>query len=186
MIENMLQGSCMYDMSQYADDHPCFKDLNSDTIHYIKQINKRVVGKMKDELKGKPAKEFVGLRPKVYSLLYQDEKHFEYDSDGDEVEVSNPTETSIRMIVDMEKKTAKGIKKSVKEAHVRHEHYVSCLKSLKTFNIRQNLIQSRQHRLFSTNIEKVALTAFDNKRWIEDDGVHTYAHGHWRTRGQRV
>ena len=63
MVDNMLHGSQLYDMSEYPDDHTCFKDLNIETVHHIKQVNKKVLGKMKDELKGIDPLEFVGLRP---------------------------------------------------------------------------------------------------------------------------
>ena len=49
------------------------------TIHNIESffdlVNKKVVGKMKDEFKGKVISEFVGLKSKMYSLV---------DVDGEE------------------------------------------------------------------------------------------------------
>ena len=33
--------------------------------------NKKIIGKMKDEIKGMVLEEFVGLRPKCYSLIYR-------------------------------------------------------------------------------------------------------------------
>ena len=64
----------MYDFSDYPEDH---------LLHSTK--NKKVLGKMKDETAGVPILEFVGLRSKMYSILY----------DG------------------KEKKRAKGVKKAV-------------------------------------------------------------------------
>ena len=36
---------------------------------YYDDSNKLVIGKMKDEIGGVPIEEFVGLKPKIYSLL---------------------------------------------------------------------------------------------------------------------
>ena len=47
-----------YDTSNYPQDHP----LHS-------EVNKTVLGKMKDECAGRPIAEYVGLRPKMYSIL---------------------------------------------------------------------------------------------------------------------
>jgi hypothetical protein len=58
---------------------------------------------MKDEIHGLPIEDFVGLRPKMYSLLYHEE--------GKEVE----------------KKTAKGVAKHVTKRDIRHVHYRDCL-----------------------------------------------------------
>ena len=49
----------LFGTSDYPPSHP----LNSTT-------NKKVLGKMKDETAGIPIQEFVGLRSKMYSLLY--------------------------------------------------------------------------------------------------------------------
>ena len=55
MVSNMLHGNQIYDMSEYPDDHPCFEGLDQETIQKIKHVNKKVLGKMKDELKGSAA-----------------------------------------------------------------------------------------------------------------------------------
>jgi hypothetical protein len=65
--------------------------------------NKKVLGKIKDETHGFPIQEFVGLRPKMYSIHY--------------------TENNKQV----EKKTAKGIKKSVRKRKLRHAGYRECL-----------------------------------------------------------
>ena len=48
----------LYDTSGYPEDHP----LHS-------QTNKKVLSKMKDDCDGRPIAEYVGLRPKMYSIL---------------------------------------------------------------------------------------------------------------------
>ncbi len=30
-------------------------------------------------------------------------------------------------------------------------------------------------------MNKVGLSAYDTKRWVQEDGIHTYAYGHYRT-----
>ena len=99
---------------------------------------------MNDETAGKPIKEFVGLRSKMYSLLV----------DG------------------KEKKTAKGIKKSVIRRDLYHAAYRDVLLNEAVTRATMNLIQSHHHKL--------ALLSFDDKRYVLDDKVHTCAHGHYR------
>lgn len=43
-----------------------------------------------------------------------------------------------------------------------------------------NFINSKQHSLSSVEVNKIALSAHDDKRIIAADGVHTYAHGHYK------
>ena len=38
MVDNMLHGNQLYDMSDYPNNHSCFQDLNSETIKNIKQV----------------------------------------------------------------------------------------------------------------------------------------------------
>ena len=50
-----------FDTSNYPKDHPLYSDLN-----------KKVIGKMKDECGGKKISEFVGLRSKLYAYKMLD------------------------------------------------------------------------------------------------------------------
>ena len=134
------------------DDHPCFASMSLDEVKRIKLQNKEVIGRFKDKLDGVPLHEFVGLRPKLYSLLYGEEQR---------------------------KNTAKGVKRVVKDQHLRHEHHKNSLQSLGIYNVSQNSIRSHCHTLSSRVIRKVALTAFDTKRWLLDDSISTRVHGHY-------
>ena len=42
-------------------------------------------------------------------------------------------------------------------------------------------IRSFHHSLHTISQNKVALSAFDSKRWVCEDGVETLACGHWKT-----
>jgi hypothetical protein len=41
-----------------------------------------------------------------------------------------------------------------------------------------NVIRSHHHDIFTEEINKIALSADDNKRVIQQDGIHTFSYGH--------
>ena len=150
---DMKDQSQLYDFSDYPKEH----DLYS-------TANKKVLGKMKDELSGKPICEFVGLRSKMYSI-----------------QVGCPTSGKGGDGWGGEqRKTAKGVKRETIRKCLTHEMFKECLLSGKSFVERMRNIRSYNHKIFSTLQEKVALSAFDDKRYILDDGIHTRAYGHYR------
>ena len=61
IYQDMEQDKELYDTSDYPKDHP---------LHST--VNKKVIGKFKDEVNGVPIVEFVGLRAKMYSILTED------------------------------------------------------------------------------------------------------------------
>ena len=116
-------------------------------------INKKVLGMFKDEAAGKIIKEFVGLRSKLYSFKMDEGK---------------------------ESKKCKGIKKQVVESSISHEDYKTCLRTGKEQLRKQNILRSYEHEVFTEEVNKVALSALDDKRYILNDGIHTLAWGHYR------
>jgi hypothetical protein len=114
--------------------------------------NKKVVGKMKDETDGTPISEFVGLRAKMYSFQCGGSDH----------------------------KRAKGVKRQVVKSTLNHQDYVDILRG-KTYRYDDmRLIRSQLHNLYTVNLRKKSLAAFDDKRYILADGVTTLAYGHRR------
>ena len=116
-------------------------------------INKKVVGMFKDECGGKIMEEFVGLRAKLYSY---------------------------KMYEGKEEKRCKGVKQSVVKKEISFDDYKTCLFSRKEKMKKMNVIRSHGHQMYTEEINKVALSANDDKRVILEDGVHTLAYGHWR------
>ena len=115
--------------------------------------NKKVLGMFKDEKAGKIIKEFVGLRAKMYSYkMYEGE----------------------------ESKRCKGIKKQVVEKSIKHEDYKTCLETGKEQLRKMNIIRSYEHEVYTEEVNKVALSAEDDKRYITEDGKHTLAWGHYK------
>ena len=102
--------------------------------------------------------QFIGLRPKLYSFEYLD-----------------------RFGVVLGKKTANGVQKAMKK-RLTFNDYDRCLQSMSTKIVQMNSIRTDHHRLFTYNINKIGLSAFDDKRYILEDGICTLAHGHYNTR----
>jgi hypothetical protein len=86
LYRDMREYSDLLDTSGYPRDHPLYS-----------AVNKKVMGKMKDECFSKPPLEFVGLRSKMYSLFLYNPK--------------------------LVKRTAKGIKKK----YVKKTFYTICI-----------------------------------------------------------
>ena len=114
--------------------------------------NKKVIGMFKDEAAGKQIEEFVGLRAKLYSYrLYEGE----------------------------ETKKCKGVKKAVIKKSITHEDYKDCLFTRREQLRSMNVIRSRLHEVYTEEINKIALSADDDKRVIQEDGISTLAYGHY-------
>ena len=133
-----------FDTSEYKEGHPSGIPTG---------INKKVLGKFKDEAKGKNITEFVGLRSKLYSYKMEEGK---------------------------ENKKCKGIKKAVVEKSITHEDYKTCLKTGKEQLRRQNIIRSYEHTLYTEEVNKIALSAADDKRYLLKDSHDTLAWGHYK------
>ena len=71
-----------------------------------------------------PKREFVGLSPKCYVFLCTGKV------DKNVLQHTRP----------VEKKTAKGVKRNVKDDHLHFAHYLGVLRSFKSYACKQNLI----------------------------------------------
>ena len=77
-------------------------------------------------------------------------------------------------------KRAADVKKAVVKRKLRHSHYPETLELCKPTYVVQNNIVSKKHTLYSVNQTKIGLNAFNVKRYILEDGIHTLAHGHYK------
>ena len=145
LYDDMAHSLDFFDTSDYPSDH---------FLHST--INKKVLGKFKDECNGNPVQEFVGLRSKMYSMWYEENGLVK------------------------EKKTAKGVTKSVTKKKLKHHRYKECLLRRKIIMAQMNQIRSKDHKLNSICLNKIGLSPFDDKRYILSDGCDTLAHGHYR------
>ena len=88
--------------------------------------------------------EFVGLKSKMYSYIKSNEKGG---------------------------KTAKGIKKNVIRNNIKHEDYKNVLLNNEQLHHKMKTIRSQKHQLGSYEINKVSLSCFDDKHYINDNGI---------------
>ena len=126
-------------------------DYNKESPFY-NTANKKVIGKFKDEAAGVPVVEFVGLRSKMYSYIKDNNKG---------------------------EKTAKGIKKNIIIKNIKHEDYKEVLFNSKQMHHTMKTIRSINHQLESFELNKISLSCFDDKRFIHQNGITSYAYGHY-------
>jgi len=104
-------------------------------------------------MSGKPISEFVGLRSKLYSF-----KGKIHDEE--------------------EKKVCKGIKKSVVKNRLTFDNFKECVFSSEIKMVECNTLRSYHHEMYSISVNKVALSAFDEKRYLVDK-LETLPYGHF-------
>ena len=77
-------------------------------------------------------------------------------------------------------KTAKGVKKNVIKSELTHDNYLHTLYNCTAMRHQMRTIRSEYHQISSYEINKVSLSPFDDKRYILDDGISSYAYGHYK------
>lgn len=142
IYEDIKRNIDWYDTSGYALDN----QFN------IPIVNKKVIGKMKDENNGRIMTEFCGLSAKMYALMV----------DGEE---------SI--------KKSKGVKRSVVNKTICFRDYVNCMLENSQIFREQNTIKSKLHKVYSMRQRRIALSSRDTKRYIDpEDSSKTLPYGH--------
>ena len=152
-----------FDTSNFFKTEDFYKDISEDvnksfdTSNFVHNrplpigVNKKVLGVMKDELGGGIIKEFVALRPKAYS--YETE-------DG------------------IELRKAKGMKKCVIDKMLGFEDYKNCLFNNGKVLRSQQRLRSEDHNVYPENINKIALSCDDDKRFVAKDRIESYPYGY--------
>ena len=148
MYKDMQRIKRKFDTSNFPQDHFLFSNEG-----------KKEVGLFKDEMGGKPIFQFVGLRPKLYSVLLENEEN---------------------------KKAAKGVKKVVIRKHLRHSQYLSSLFEGKLHMQNMKSIRSKEHNIFTFDIKKLSLSPLDDKRYLLKDGIQSLAYGHYKLQNRNL
>ena len=103
--------------------------------------NKLAIGKMKDETRSVANEEFVGLKLKMYSFLVDSSEH----------------------------KKAKGVNKNL-VAIISNDGKKDLLMNNKCIIHSMNRIQNKNHRIATYEINKISLSYFDVKIYIQNNG----------------
>ena len=56
---------------------------------------------------------------------------------------------------------------------IQHEEYKETLLRGKETTHGMSILRSDKHEIFGMQIQKISLSAFDSKRWLEEDGINT-------------
>ena len=135
----------------FSNDKEMFDFSNYSTkSKYYDNSSKLVVGKMRDEIAGVAIEEFVGLKPKMYSYLVDHNR---------------------------EHKKAKGVNRNV-VATVSHNEYKDVLLNKKCLRHLMNRIQSKDHKTGTNEIEKISLSCFDDRIYIQNNRCDELAPGY--------
>ena len=108
-----------------------------------------IIGKIKDETGVAAIEEFVGLKPNIYSYLLENNEH----------------------------KKAKGVNKNVVST-ISHYEYKDVLLNNNCIGHSMNRIQSKYHRTGTCEINKISLSCFDDKIYIQNSEYDGLAPGY--------
>ena len=83
-----------------------------------------------------------------------------------------------------DKMTCKGVQKCVANNKMSFEDFYNTLMGGKSMRHTIKRIMSRKHDISLISQNKVSLSAYDDKRWIRDDGISTYAY--WTLQNKKL
>ena len=112
--------------------------------------NKKVIGRFKDELGGKIMTKFCALRAKAYAYKLDD---------------------------DTEMRKAKGTKKCIVKREMTFKNYADALFNDEVIIRSQQRFKSDHHRVYTEEVNKIALSSNDDKRLQTFDNVTTFPYG---------
>lgn len=140
--KDMYEDKEYYDMSEYDKEY-----------QYYDESNKKVLGMFKDEKPKSTISEFVGIRPKCYSMMC---------NDGGNT------------------KKLKGVPKITVKKDIIHNDYKKCVLENKSKTVQFEAIRCKSKELtnYSLTQSKNALSNTDDKRvW---NGIESLAYGHYK------
>ena len=148
--------SALYHIYSEEDPYKILKEKFNDIIDFSNYDpsgpfydtwKKMVPGKVKDEFGGNIILEAIGLRSKMYSILWEKE-------DGQK-----------------EKKTAKGVKRHIQKSHLHHQDYLNCFfNNVEGDVVSYFSIRSLSQVLYTLEEKKRTLSPLNDKRFMINAG----------------
>ena len=137
-----------FDTSAYDNNR-----LLPDKFKKNASVNKKIIGKMKDELGKSHMTEFVAIAPKVYAYQQIHIDNFSVDKKG------------------------RGTNKWVTKKSLSFDLYKKCLFNSETVKCTQHRIKSTPSCIDAVKMNKIALKNYDKKRLRSFNGITTYPYG---------
>ena len=161
-----------YEDLSHLGDYMDLSGYSSKTIlgKYHDSKNKKVPGKFSDERPNEIIKEVVALKPKMYSLKT---KVLTCSKQNDQKHVCT------KACFVGQSATAKGVSRSAKK-RISHMDYLSVLENKSSATCINRSIRSFNRTLYSIEVKKRSLFAYDDKKFILDNGVDTLSYGHYK------
>ena len=148
-----------FDTSNYPKIHPSGIKTG---------VNKKENGMIKDEAGGLIITHFTGLNAKLYGLKVKQK----------EEALRNIPKKKLPFKGKEEERKAKGVKKSVIENYLSFEDYKKSVFSGEKLMRVMNIFRTKNHNVYSTTVNKVALSPNDDKRLICSNKINTLALSH--------
>jgi hypothetical protein len=153
MIFNTKNRNIQLKKGEYIMDYSNYPEN-----HQLYNIShKKQLGYFSDEMGGKDICEFIGIRSKCYAIKSISENKV----------VKN-------------KKICKGIRKNTVLKNINYSDYRKCIKNIRSMSASMNVIRSQNHNIKINNVNKIAFTSFDSKRYLMPCGIHSVPYGHHR------
>ena len=150
------------DTSELPKDHPLYRtEYPEDHPLYVKNPNnKKVVGAFKDESKGVPIWQQCNIKAKCNAFICKEDSAKGY----------------------MEcKKVCKGVPKAVVKKTMDFHDWLDGLGG-QVVRRATTTLRSFDHQIYTYKQNKIALTPYDDKRFIHEDGITSRPHGHYLNR----
>ena len=139
----------LFDTSNYYKDIVLPNEYRENAI-----VNKKVIGKMKNELGKGHMSKFIAISPKVYAYK--------------QIQVDGTV---------IEDKKSRGTSKTVTKKTLSFDHYKNCLFNNKVVKCTQYRIKSTPRSVDTVQINKISLKSNDDKRLWSFNGITRYPYG---------